>query len=133
MSDEALELARRGYDAWNRGDERWFLDRIERDFVLRFPPGFLVLDEVYRGAAGWRRFWGSWHDAWEAIEIRVHRLVDLGGVDVLAIVPFEGIGRGRGAFVRGTIAHRLTFRGGRFVALTVSWPGEALDAAGLRG
>jgi ketosteroid isomerase-like protein len=133
MSEEALELARRGYEAWNRGDERWFLDRIDDDFVLRFPSGFLVLDDVYRGDAGWRRFWGSWRDAWEAIEIRVHRLEDLGGEEVLAIVTFEGTGRGSGASVRGTIAHRLTFRGGRFVALAVSWPGEALDAAGFRG
>jgi ketosteroid isomerase-like protein len=132
MSEETLELARRGYEAWNRGDEGWFLDRIDDDFVLRFPSGFLVLDEVYRGRDGWRRFWGSWRDAWEAIEIRVRRLEDLGGEEALAIVTFEGVGRGSGASVRGTIGHRLTFRGGRFVALTVSWPRDALEAAGLR-
>jgi ketosteroid isomerase-like protein len=127
-----LKLARSAYDAWNRGDEQWFLDRIDDDFVLRFPPGFLVLDELYCGVEGWRKFWRSWRGAWEAIEIRIGRLDDLGGDYVLAIVAFEGGGRESGAPVRGIVAHRATFRDGRFVALIVTPPGQALEAAGLR-
>jgi hypothetical protein len=84
MGFEVLELTRRGYEAWNRGDERWFLDRLADGFVLRFPPGFFVLDEIYR------------------------------------------------APVTGTVAHRFRWERERLVALTVTPPGEAIAAAGLR-
>jgi ketosteroid isomerase-like protein len=133
MGSEALELTMRGYEAWNRGDERWFVDRLADEFVLRFPPGFFVLDEVYRGVEGWRKFWRDWRGAWADIVIEIGRIDRVGPGDVLAVVTFEGVGRESGAPVTGTVAHRFKWAGERLLALTVTPPGEGLEAAGLRG
>jgi ketosteroid isomerase-like protein len=130
MSQENLELARRAYEAWTRDDFDWILERIAEDFELHALPE-LFPDELYVGKAGWTKFVNVWRSAWETIAVHVELMKDLGD-DVLALLAFEGVGRGSGAVASLTVDHRVAIRDGRFVDMKVLMPEEALEAAGLR-
>jgi ketosteroid isomerase-like protein len=131
MSEENLDLARRAYEAWNRDDFDWILDRITEDFELHTLQAlFPDLDELYVGKAGWRKFVNVWRSAWETIAVHVERMEDLGD-DVLALITFEGVGRGSGAVASLTVAHWIAIREGRLADVRILMPEEALEAAGL--
>ncbi len=105
MSEENLNLARGAYAAGNREDFDWIADRITEDFELHARPDFFPdLDELYVGKAGWKTFVDVWTGAWETIGVQVERIEDLGN-DVLALITFEGAGRGSGAIASLTVAH----------------------------
>src|SRR6266571_7944925 len=105
MSEENLDLARRAYEAWNRDDFDWILDRITADFELHTLQAlFPDLDELYVGKAGWRKFVNVWRSAWETIAVHVERMEDLGD-DVLALITFEGVGLGSCAVASLTVAN----------------------------
>ena len=58
MSQERLDLVRRGYDAWNSGDRSWVLEHMSEDVEWVTPaedpdPG------TYRGYAGVEKFWAQ--------------------------------------------------------------------------
>lgn len=131
MSQENLDLVRRGYEAWNRDDFDWILGNITDDFEMDTVQSlFPDMGEVYVGKAGWEKFVSSWRSAWETVAVDVQRLEDLGD-DVLAVVNFNGVGRGSGAVVSLKIAHWFEFRDGLFAGMRVLTPDEALEAAGF--
>ena len=67
----------------------------------------------------------GWREAWSTIEIRVERMEDMGDQGALALLTFEGVGRGRGAEVSMTVSHWLTFREGLVSAVRVLTPESA--------
>src|SRR5215216_3692028 len=131
MSQENVALARQAYEAWNRGDLDWFLDHMTEDFEFRPGLGFSDLEAVYRGKQGWRRFAETWREAWEDITVRVERIEDLDD-RILALLTFDGKGRGSGVEVSVRVGHVATVTDAR-VSKLVSIGGweEALEAAGL--
>jgi ketosteroid isomerase-like protein len=131
MSQESVEVLRRGIDAWNRGDLAATLALLSHEFEFRPAPDFFDLDAVYRGHEGWTRFWEVWRDAWESVTIRIDRMEDLGD-RVLAIVTFDGIGRGSGVRASITYGQIWTIRDGLALRCEVLHPEEALESAGLR-
>lgn len=126
MSEENLELAREGYDAWNRDDLDWFIEHMTDDAEMRPIRGAFDFDEVYHGHEGWTEFWEIWRESWSSIEVRVQRMQDLGDQGVLVLLAFEGVGRASGAEVSIALAHWLTFRDGKLAGITVMTP-EAAD------
>jgi ketosteroid isomerase-like protein len=132
MSQENVEVARQAYEAWNRGDLEWLLDHMTEDFEFQTGLGFADLDAVYHGKEGWRRFAQTWQEAWEHITVRVERIEDLDD-GIVALLTFDGTGRGSGVEVSVRVGHVATVTEGRMSKL-VSIPGweEALEAVGLR-
>jgi ketosteroid isomerase-like protein len=133
MTQENVGLARQAYEAWNRGDLEWFLDHMTEDFEFRPGLGFSDLESVYHGKEGWRRFAETWREAWEDITVRVERIEDLDD-RIVALLTFDGKGRGSGVEVSIRVGQVATVVGGR-VSKLVAIPGwdEALQAAGLEG
>jgi ketosteroid isomerase-like protein len=129
MSQENVELMTRGVDAWNRGDLGWILDHLTDDFEFRPTLDFFDLDPIYHGHDGWRAFWRTWRDAWETVTIRVERIEDLGD-RALAVVTFDGVGRGSGASVSMSFGQIWAFRDGLAARIDVLDPQEAVEAAG---
>ena len=132
MSEEHLRIVRGAFEAWNREDLDWFDGRVAPEYELRPYPGFLDLDEIYHGLEGFKRFWGTWRDAWDDIAVTVSRIESFGDEEVLALTTFDGRGRGSGAETSLEVGTIFKFRGEmilRFDALP-SWA-EALEAAGL--
>ena len=132
MSQENVELTRQAYEAWNDGDLDWMLDHMTEDFEFRPGLGFSDVDAVVRGKDGWRRFAEMWREAWEDITVRVERIEDLDD-RIVALLTFDGRGRGSGVEVSIRVGHLATVRAGRVSKLTsiAGWD-EALAAAGLR-
>ena len=132
MSQENVELTRQAYEAWNDGDLDWMLDHMTEDFEFRPGLGFSDIDAVIRGKDGWRRFSEMWHEAWEEITVRVERIEDL-DEHIVALLTFDGRGRGSGVEVSIRVGHLATVRAGQVSKLTsiAGWA-EALEAVGLR-
>ena len=132
MSQENVDLARQAYEAWNRGQLEWLLDYMTEDFEFRPGLGFADIDPVIRGKDGWRRFSEMWHEAWEEIMVRVERIEDLDN-RILALLTFDGRGRGSGVEVSIRVGQLATVRAGQVSTLTsiAGWD-EALEAVGLR-
>jgi ketosteroid isomerase-like protein len=132
MSQENVEVARQAYEAWNRGDLGWLLDHMTEDFEFQTGLGFADLDAVYRGKEGWRRFAQTWQEAWEHITVRVERIEDLDD-GIVALLTFDGTGRGSGVEVSVRVGHVATVMEGRMSKLVsiAGWE-EALEAVGLR-
>jgi ketosteroid isomerase-like protein len=132
MSEENVEMVRRSYEAFNRGD----LEGMVADLGPRFEyvttgavPG---TEHVYRGSEGFRRFvdalWGEFDDA----RVEVHELIEAGD-KVLASITMRGRGKQSGVEVTWDIWQLWTAKdrkGVRGQAFTSK--AEALEAAGLR-
>jgi ketosteroid isomerase-like protein len=131
MSEQNVELVRQGFEAWNRRDLEWQLDRITSDFEWWTAQLFPDMEAVYRGPEGYRRFWNTFVGPWETLVLAVHRLEPIGDDRVLALVRFRGRGRD-GIEVARDYASLFTVESGRFrqVVGFANWQ-QALEAAGL--
>jgi ketosteroid isomerase-like protein len=56
MSEENVEIVRRVYEAWNRGDLDWLLNHSAPDFEFRTTRLFPNLELAYRGRRDSRDF-----------------------------------------------------------------------------
>jgi ketosteroid isomerase-like protein len=92
MSQENVEIVRRGIDAWNRGDVDEILVSADPDIEWRPSGLFPGLDPVYSGHDGYRKFWRDFYAAWNSIRISVRGLQDC-GESVVALCTFEARGR----------------------------------------
>ena len=131
MSQENVDLARQAYESWNRGELEWLLDHMTEDFEFRPGLGFSDIDAVVRGKEGWMRFAETWREVWEDITVRVERIEELDD-RIVALLTFDGRGRGSGVEVSLRVGHVATVTEGRLSKL-VSFAGwdEAFKAAGL--
>ena len=131
MSQENVELARRAYEAFNRGD----LDGMVADFAPTFEyastgaiPG---AGGAYRGADGMREFLGWLWNEFESPRAEVGELIEAGD-QVLAELTLRGRGKQSGVeaswdvWQLWTVVDGKIVRGEGFMDRT-----EAREAAGL--
>jgi uncharacterized protein len=135
MSEENVELVRAVYGAAGRRDGANVLAYYDPDVdwdVSRSPLARLVGGGYYRGHEGLRRFFRSYHEAWENIEYECEELIDA-GEHVISVDRERGRGRTSGVAVELTQYAVWTIREGKIVRV-VWFPTreEALDAAGVR-
>jgi ketosteroid isomerase-like protein len=132
MSQENVELVRRGLDAFSRGDLEAILDDLSGEFEFHPSGRFMDTQRVYRGRSGFVDFWGAFRAAWEEITVSIERIEDLND-RVLTLGTFHGRGRGSGVEVDSETAWLHTVKDGLIVHLRsfATWK-EALEAAGLR-
>jgi ketosteroid isomerase-like protein len=130
MSQENVDLVRRGHEALRVGGEEAALAYFDRDIDLS-PVEELPGVESYHGHDGVRRYFEVTRDAfgdfgWEPLE-----LVDFGD-HVLAVTRFRAEGRDSGVPVEAVIYNVFTVRDGRVVRVRGALDrGRALSAAGL--
>ena|SRR5271167_2545877 len=130
MSQENVDLARQGIDAYDRRD--WVALRalnhpdVELDFSASVGPEA----DVYRGVDAVMRFYEKYFDAFEEIAINAQRFIDAGAS---VVIPTRSRSVGRGGvevFARGTFV--LTFEDGQIVRMCLyQETAEALKAVGL--
>jgi ketosteroid isomerase-like protein len=135
MSEENVDLVRRGIEAINRGD-------IEAALALAdplpefewVPSGVLIPDlaSVQRGSEGMRRVVEVFFGAFDAAHIEVHDLIDAGD-QVFGSLTLQGRGKQSGAEASWDVWLVWTVRDGR-VARVLGFTDRdaALEAAGLR-
>jgi uncharacterized protein len=130
MSEENVDLARRGYEAFARGDLDAVLEFMHPKIEAHDPPE--VPDAaIYRGRDAVRRDWEQTADVFEDFSVDVEKTFDRGD-EVVLFLRFRGRGRDSHAELQAPMAHVWTIRNGKAVRLRQFLNrAEALEAAGL--
>jgi ketosteroid isomerase-like protein len=130
MSQENVDAALRSLDGWNRGDLDAWLGSPHPDIEFRTSGTYPGTDPLYRGVDGLRRFWTTFREPWESLQIHTDQVRDLGD-DVLVLGTFEGHARD-GMIVEREVAWIFRFVDGLTTRAEgyAAW-NEALEVAGL--
>jgi ketosteroid isomerase-like protein len=102
MSEENVEIARRGYEAFNKGDPDGMVANFAPNFEYVTTGGIPGVDAVYRGPEGLTEFVGWMWGEFEEPRIEVHELTEAGN-QVLAEVTLRG--RGQAEWRRDQLEH----------------------------
>jgi uncharacterized protein len=133
MPQPNLDLVRRAYEAWNRGDLDAAFEFLDPDAEVSVPPEFPEAG-TFRGRDEMRRWIGDeLLPVLEDIRAEPQQFFDAGD-RIVVFVRYFGRGKATGIDVRGAVvdAHVLTMRDGRIQKLEM-YPGTraALEAVGL--
>jgi ketosteroid isomerase-like protein len=132
MSRETVEVVRRGYEAFNRGDLEGMFADAAPEFEYVATDAIPGAGGLYRGPEDFRKFLDRWWGEFDQPHAEVHELIDAGD-RVLASVTFRGHGKQSGVEANWSLWQLWTVRGGRFVrGQGFTSKGEALKAAGVR-
>jgi ketosteroid isomerase-like protein len=129
MSEENVEIVRKGFENFNQGDVDALLETADADVVLRPAPG--GPERVYYGKDSVRSFY---EDFAEAIgrDVVIEDQIDAGAV-VVTRARFNMSGAQSGIEMPDIQATQVTtFRRGKGILIEFFWDHEeALEAAGL--
>src|SRR5262249_40757326 len=131
MSEENVEIVRRGIEAWSRGDLDAVAAVLDPDFEFQTSGVFPGLRPLYRGHDGFRTFTDDFRAPWQSLRVEIARVVDAGD-RIVALFTFEAVGRD-GVTVQRRAANLFTLREGLAIQIRAygDWD-EALEAVGLR-
>ena len=126
---ENIELTRRSFEAFNRGDIGEVLERLAPDVEVHTDPG-LPNSGTFHGHDGALLWFERWLEAWETFTIEIEQIIPVGD-DLVVCVVQHGRGRGSGVEVKMRAAYVLTIRDGRTTRLHL-YPDKAtaLEVAG---
>jgi ketosteroid isomerase-like protein len=129
MSQENVEVIRRGYEHFNRTGE---VDYSALDPEIVYDVSRRTFDPlVYHGHEGVRQFVALMREQWASMRLEPQKFVDAKDKVVVA-VRLVGVGKESGVETTANAAHIWTFREGKIVRQTVfQTMDEALEAAGL--
>jgi uncharacterized protein len=130
MSQGNIDLTRRGYEAFARGDLDAVLEFMHPEIEAHDPPE--VPDAaIYRGRDAVRRDWEETAGLFEDFSIDVEKSIDRDD-EVVVFLRFRGRGRDSGAELEAPMAHVWTLHDGKAVRLRQFLDrAEALEAVGL--
>jgi ketosteroid isomerase-like protein len=132
MSQENVEIVRRAYEAFSRGDLDGMVDDVAPTFeyvATGTVPGAVG---VYRGLDGWKELLSSFWDEFQDARVEIRELTEAGD-QVVASVTMLGRGKQSGVEARWPMWQRWTLRDGKIVhGEGFTDRDEALEAAGLR-
>jgi ketosteroid isomerase-like protein len=128
MSAENVELVRRAWDAFLRGDVETALESMHPDAVAyRAPP--LPDPQAYHGAEGVLQMYADWTAEFEDFEMATGEFTDA-GYHVVVEVLQRGRGRASGAVVEGRFWFVYEFRDGKILRQDVFGDrGQAFEVA----
>ncbi len=131
MSQQNVELVKRGIDAFNRRDLDAYDDLYTSDFEWFPALTGTVEGGGYRGREGLETWFVEARDTWEWFRALADEFRDLGD-RVLVLGRIEARGRGSGVQLDAPAGMLFEFRGGKISRdRTYLDHGEALRAAGL--
>ena len=132
MSQENVEIARRGYEAFARRDLDAVFELFDPEIEAHDPPE-MPDAAIHRGHDAVRRDWEQTYELFEDFTIEVEETLDCGD-DVVVFLRYRGRGSESGAEVEALMAHVWTVRNGKAIRLRQFLDREqALEAAGLSG
>jgi ketosteroid isomerase-like protein len=130
MSQENVEVIRRGWRATNRGDVDGLLAVMTDDVDFR-PPSHRLDGTVFRGHAGVRAWMERIKETWSELEGSPHVVASVGDQFVMAI-DTRGVGHESGVPIHQRAFVVYSVRDGKIAAcIAYSSEREALDAVGL--
>jgi hypothetical protein len=132
MSQENVEMVRRAYEAYTRGD----IDGAVADFApdCRYTAAGIIPDRtgVFHGPEGYKEFIGWLRSEFDDAEAGIDELIDAGAA-VFVESTLRGRGRQSGAETKFTFWQVWTIQHGKFAqGQGFASRADALEAAGLR-
>ena len=132
MSDEKIELVRRAYGAFNRGDIDGALAVCASDFKYTTSGAIPGVTETYRGPEGFKRFVGWLLDQFDDVQFEISDVIGHDDDQLVFRHTIRGRGKRSGAETRWDVWQVVRFREGKAVrARAFTTKEEALEAAGL--
>jgi ketosteroid isomerase-like protein len=128
MSKENVEIVRRVYEGWSRGD---FSEAELFDPDVEFEMVDWPHPAKSRGVDAMRETWLTALAAWEDFRAKPDEVIDHGD-NILVLNSISGRGRGSGADVSARTATLWTVENGRVVRLALYWD-TALARAAAEG
>jgi ketosteroid isomerase-like protein len=130
--DAAIEVVKRGYDAWARGDIEGLFSIMDPEIEWHPPPNFPE-HGPHRGVEAIRRAMSSYGETFDYFVSEPKRILATGRPgEVLALATTRTRGRGSGAEVAIEVAHLFEVRDGKVVRMEViPDQREALRRVGL--
>jgi ketosteroid isomerase-like protein len=131
MSQENVELVRRGYEAMNKREFSRMPEFLDPNVEFDMSRNILNPD-TYHGHEGVERLASVVEDTWDDFRVEVHDLVEVGD-RVVAEITISGTGRGSGVEAEMRIFNIWTLRDGKAIRVEGGYRDrdEALEAAGL--
>jgi uncharacterized protein len=130
MSQENIELARKGYEAFARRDWDAILALMDPE-IEAHNPAEVPEAGVHRGHEAVRRDFEETSDLFEDFSVEVEKYFEAGD-EVVVFLRFHGRPRGSSAEVVAPLAHVWTIRAGKAIRLRQLFDRtEALEAVGL--
>lgn len=130
MSQENVEIVRRGSERFNDSDIEGFLELCASEIEFRDLPE-LPGSGVFIGHDGMRTWWAQIYDSFEDVRFHADELID-GGDRVLAVTHGSGRGKSSGARVDMHFTNVWTLSEGKITSVvSYSDHSEAARAAGL--
>jgi ketosteroid isomerase-like protein len=131
MSNENVELVRRGLEAFNLGDFDAALEFADPEVEWHDAPD-MPDTGTYLGHDAVRKRWEAMHEALDGFYAEPERFFDAGD-QVVVFLRVGGTGRGSGIPVDRRVAHVWTIRNGKGTRVDVYTDRDkALEAAGVR-
>ena len=131
MSEPNVEIVRRGYEAFGRGDIGAAMELFHPDVEWHDPdrPG----GGTYRGHEGVLRNLEEWLEGWEEFRLEPEEFLEAGD-RVVVLVRQSGRGKGSGVEVDTRLHFHFGLRDGKVVHIYEHLNrAEALEAAGISG
>jgi ketosteroid isomerase-like protein len=132
MSQENVEIVRRLYEHWERGDfshADYFDPQVEHSRIGAETPD---MEGRWRGLDGFSAAFREYLRAFSDLRINAERIIDLGDGRVLGLARHTARGKLSGAPIEHQLGDLFTLREGRIVRYDSYWDtAEALEAAGL--
>jgi uncharacterized protein len=130
MSEENVEVVRRAYDAFNRGDIDGVLDLCAPD--IEWQDAYTPDTSAVTGRDAVRAYFETVMEPWEEVHREPEEIIDLGGDRVLVLYHLTARGKGSGIEVHLRAGDLVTIREGTGVRWVAMDRDQALEAAGLR-
>ena len=132
MSQENVEIVRRGVEAFGRADWEESVELMAPEVEWHDAPA-LPGARLHRGREGVLARWRDMAEALDDFTVEIEQLLDAGD-QVVAFLISRGRGRSSGIEVSRKLAQVCTVRNGQVVKLVgYDDPAQALAAAGLSG
>jgi uncharacterized protein len=136
MSEENMEVVRRGYEALNSGDVNRALELFDPEVEVHLAQDAgtvlgLDFDETYYGVDGFLAFLRRFSEAWREFRWEPQDYIDAGD-QVVVFIRMFAVGKESGIEIDQPMAHLCTMRDGKLVRHETFWERRAaLKAAGL--
>jgi ketosteroid isomerase-like protein len=132
MSQENVEVVRRGNAAFNRGDYERFAETLHPEIEFRDHAHAADAPEALKGARAILSLLSDWGESFEDLRAEINEYIDAGD-HVVCVTRWTGRGKASDAAVDVSQVDVYELREGKIVRATLAYPDKttALEAAGL--
>src|SRR5215212_3404293 len=133
MSQENVEIVRRGNAAFNMGDDAGFAENLHPDVEFRDHAHAADAPATIKGAEALLAMVSQWRDSFDDFQAEIREYIEAGD-HVICVTRWTGRGKASDAAVDVSQVDVYELREGKIVRATLAYPDKttALEALGLR-